>query len=302
MRFPPLHINETWDDWRMGILEIGMAWHLIAPEKRLNPFDEKATSRMLHINVSALSMSKVSWVTVFEKMWGETLCALVPESLWVMVEIEKEDERFSQFLSLHHMAKVKFICSAISKVEDYIWCGKTSGGFQVYFCAVCPYNTHYKFSARNHKRTVSYIQSFVWCGWSSFNHKVYFCSVCPYVSALRQGATRHSHKHTKEKPFQCPLCPKTFSYKFNIKPHIAAVHSTVEYLQDGIWKSNCTSSALNIFFCGYCDYKTNRRYNAIYQHARTHSSHKPFACHMCPAAFKWKQSLMGHLGTVHGIL
>ncbi|CAG0892394.1 unnamed protein product [Darwinula stevensoni] len=41
---------------------------------------------------------------------------------------------------------------AMTKVEDFVWSARTSGGLQVYFCSVCPYRTALKGNARIHKR------------------------------------------------------------------------------------------------------------------------------------------------------
>ncbi|CAG0892065.1 unnamed protein product [Darwinula stevensoni] len=69
-------------------------------------------------------------------------------------------------------------------------------------------------------QTVFYVQSFVWCGKvQRTGTKLYFCPVCPYSTGNKGHAEYHSHKHSKEKPYQCPICFKSFSRKWDLKTH-----------------------------------------------------------------------------------
>lgn len=46
------------------------------------------------------------------------------------------------------------------------------------------------------------------------------CSVCYKTFACRSALDIHYRSHTKERPFQCPLCQRAFSTKGNMKQHM----------------------------------------------------------------------------------
>lgn len=54
------------------------------------------------------------------------------------------------------------------------------------------------------------------------------CPVCGkmiYGRNRRQGLERHLRTHTKEKPYQCPICPHRASMQHNMRHHIFSKHS-----------------------------------------------------------------------------
>ncbi|CAG0883919.1 unnamed protein product [Darwinula stevensoni] len=74
-------------------------------------------------------------------------------------------------------------------------------------------------------QTVTYVQSFIWCGkMKTTGTKLYFCPVCPYVTTRKCNAESHSRKHSKEKPFQCPVCFKFFTAMSSMKTHCGIQH------------------------------------------------------------------------------
>ena len=78
-------------------------------------------------------------------------------------------------------------------------------------------------------QTMMYVQPFVWCGRLTRGEKVHFCSVCPFVSALKGDAVRHSCKHSKEKPFHCPDCEKSFTRKAALLYHQRTTHQSAMF-------------------------------------------------------------------------
>ena len=52
------------------------------------------------------------------------------------------------------------------------------------------------------------------------------CSVCYKTFACRSALDIHYRSHTKERPFQCPLCQRAFSTKGNMKQHMLTHKST----------------------------------------------------------------------------
>ena len=62
------------------------------------------------------------------------------------------------------------------------------------------------------------------------NSNVYIaCPVCGkfiYGRNRRQGLERHMRTHTKEKPYQCPMCPHRASMQHNMRNHILIMHTS----------------------------------------------------------------------------
>ncbi|KAL7644840.1 UNVERIFIED_CONTAM: hypothetical protein RMT77_004657 [Armadillidium vulgare] len=51
--------------------------------------------------------------------------------------------------------------------------------------------------------------------------RIFTCSYCPYRMIYETTLKSHIRfKHTKEKPFQCPVCSKRFSSKTNFNIHV----------------------------------------------------------------------------------
>ena len=57
---------------------------------------------------------------------------------------------------------------------------------------------------------------------------IYQCPYCPYTSSSSSNLTRHTRKHTGDKPFQCPSCPFKSSTSSNLKSHVQKIHTKVD--------------------------------------------------------------------------
>ena len=51
------------------------------------------------------------------------------------------------------------------------------------------------------------------------------CPVCPFYSNHSTRFEEHQRIHTGEKPFSCPVCPRTFAQRTNLTTHLVRVHA-----------------------------------------------------------------------------
>ena len=89
-------------------------------------------------------------------------------------------------------------------------------------------------------------------------------------------------RHTKDRPFVCEVCGKSFKNRTVAERH-RYVHSSVKPMS-----------------CEFCGKGFTNRYN-LKGHLRTHTGEKPFKCDACDAAFTHNVSLKTHKRSAHGI-
>ncbi|XP_070395062.1 zinc finger protein 774-like isoform X1 [Dermacentor albipictus] len=77
-------------------------------------------------------------------------------------------------------------------------------------------------------------------------------------------------------PFECHLCPESFSLKETLNKHL------------------CTHTDTRTFRCSSCPRSFWRRVDMI-RHLRTHTGERPFQCPSCPRSFSQRVHLKTHL-------
>ncbi len=70
-----------------------------------------------------------------------------------------------------------------------------------------------------------------------------------------------------ERPYKCPLCPKTFATRDTLTKHQAAHSDERNYV------------------CGECS-KSFKRISHVREHLKSHSQDRPFVCRVCEKGFK----------------
>ena len=125
---------------------------------------------------------------------------------------------------------------------------------------------------------------------------VYYNFKCDWVGCDRQYSKKDdllahvSSVHTKEKPFECDICSKSFAIEKFLKNHLKVIHNKIE--------PKIKFSEDKIYFCDIegCG-KSFSQKGALNKHKTvTHSNEKPYVCEWpgCSAAYKIKESLVNH--------
>jgi hypothetical protein len=104
------------------------------------------------------------------------------------------------------------------------------------------------------------------------------CPVCDKHFQRNSHLKRHLLIHTKEKPFQCDICGRSFNQSSSMKSHKQSVHSNDKPFI--CTEQNCTKSFSNI---------ANLRV-----HQKSHLPNKEFTCKHCERTFKYVNSLKSH--------
>ncbi|RXG61164.1 Zinc finger protein [Armadillidium vulgare] len=88
-----------------------------------------------------------------------------------------------------------------------------SGGVRTYRCPLCPYESHYGES--NVKKHMKYKHT---------GEKPFLCPSCPKRFTEKSNLQKHLVVHTQEKPFPCNTCFKEFKHLSSLNFHIRTQH------------------------------------------------------------------------------
>lgn len=102
------------------------------------------------------------------------------------------------------------------------------------------------------------------------------CKVCG--KSIKYKQNRHMLTHSEDRPFSCPICPKSFRL-----PVVLAAHRK-------------THEAIKPFRCKVCGQDFSRK-STLRIHQRVHSGVRPYECHICMDSFSQKAILVRHLDT-----
>ncbi|XP_054922116.2 uncharacterized protein [Dermacentor andersoni] len=101
------------------------------------------------------------------------------------------------------------------------------------------------------------------------------CHLCPESFSLKETLNKHLCTHTGTRTFQCSSCPRSFRQKFNLERHLR-IHTGERPFQ-----------------CPSCPRSFSQGVN-LKTHLSTHTGEKPFQCPSCPRSFRQRGNLKTH--------
>lgn len=122
------------------------------------------------------------------------------------------------------------------------------------------------------------------------------CITCGRILKCRSAYEVHLRSHTKERPFSCDICKKSYATKAQIKFHINKHNGKSEPLleRDGKKKVNRFKLKPTPILCVICG-QSLKSNSALVIHMRRHTGDRPFSCPECDKCYPQKGSLVKHI-------
>ncbi|XP_015110753.1 uncharacterized protein LOC107036973 [Diachasma alloeum] len=131
------------------------------------------------------------------------------------------------------------------------------------------------------------------------------CPICKCIY-LRSSLSVHMRVHNGERPYECQVCSKAFSTKWNLQLHkwTHAARSTKPYkcnqCSAAFYRHSDYTAHMNShrnvrpYTCNYCGAQFIRKYNCL-RHVKEHEENKQYTCDVCNKTFHRSYYLKEHL-------
>ena len=116
--------------------------------------------------------------------------------------------------------------------------------------------------------------------YKSASEKPFECDICHKRYSYRKSLRNHKRIHTDRNPYKCNICDKEFYKSNELKRH------------------KRTHTGEKPFECNICGKKIALRSN-FKKHERTHTGEKPFECKFCAQTFSQIAPLRNHERSHH---
>lgn len=143
--------------------------------------------------------------------------------------------------------------------------------------------------------------------------KVYQCTQCAFTTRHKGSFHTHQLRHVpeRERPFQCPHCPRGLTTAVHLKEHIASYHQEAQfecrqcgkqYTCERIYKQHLARHQHQKmpapFSCDHCDYETHDK-RSFQRHTDSHFGVYRFSCPHCDYQCQQSQYLKAHCRRQH---
>ncbi|XP_069884600.1 zinc finger protein 585A-like [Dipodomys merriami] len=141
------------------------------------------------------------------------------------------------------------------------------------------------------------------CARTHTKEKPFECNICGKSFTCKTYLTDHQRIHTGEKPYECNMCGKSFTQKSPLTVHQRIHTGKKPYECIVCGKSFNHKSTLTVhqrrhtgkkpYECNFCG-KSFTQKSTLTIHHRRHTGEKPFECNMCEMSFTLKAYLTVH--------